>query len=159
MVHRLAKHSASAGRWGRGFAGAWLETWPWLRYVAFVLAAGLVVPTVFMVIGMRGGERGTAAAVGVAVMVVGVAYIFLAPWLADLREQTPLLFRIWDEGASGMVDYGPGTYRFSGSLIVGIGMGMFAWGVFPSAVVAIVVGIVTVLCVWVWTWFAFPQVD
>jgi hypothetical protein len=158
-MYRLADHSASAHRWGRGFAGAWLETWPWLRYVAFVLAAGLVVPTVFMVIGMRGGERGTAAAVGVAVMVVGVAYIFLAPWLADLREQTPLLLRIWDEGAWGMVDFGPETYRFSGSLTVGVGMGMFAWGVLPRFDVAIGVGVATTLGVWVWTWFAFPQVD
>ena len=136
-----------------------MEAWPWLRYVAFVLGAALWGGAVCVVIGMGGHERGTVAAAGVAAMGAGVAYIFLAPWLADLRDQTPLLFRVWDEGAWGMVDFGPETYRFSGSLTVGIGMGMFAWGVLPRFDVAIGVGIVTTVVVWVWTWFAFPQVD
>ena len=64
-----------------------------------------------------------------------------------------------EEGASGMIDYGPNTYRFIGCAAIGVGAGMIVWSIIPSNDVVGTVGIITCLGVWVWTWFAFPSLD
>lgn len=131
----------------------------WLYYVGYVTVAGAWSGAVFLCFGVGEGSRLAVAAGGLLAVAGGLLEIFLAPRLAQAREETSDIVRFWEEGWTGLVDYGPATFRFFGAAAAGFGFGAMAYSVLPILSVGAVVAVVACLAIWVWTWFAFPGLN
>ena len=91
--------------------------------------------------------------------VLGALSIILSRPLAEGRNAMPIFVRYLDEGWWGFVDYGPSWFQFTGSASVGFSFGMLAWVFVPNLTVAAIIGLVSAVAVWVWTWYLFPELD
>ena len=97
-------------------------------------------------------------------LVIGFGNIVLSRSLASQRDALPVFLQVLLEGRGALFEYGPGTFRFSGSVMIGGGVGLllgrvcflFASGD-VSLWVGIIIGLLVAVAVWVWTWFAFPE--
>jgi hypothetical protein len=152
-AQRLKREGA---KWVAAVGGV-LEGNPWLYYLGSGVLIGLWGGGVALIAAV-GGRAGMALG-GVLVILGGLVEIVLSPALARAREACPVWLRFWEEGWWGMIDYGPGVFRFIGSAVAGVGFGVIAYAIVPSETVAGVVGVAACIGVWIWTWFAFPGYD
>jgi pimeloyl-ACP methyl ester carboxylesterase len=134
---------------------------PWLYNLSYVLWIGHGLGGSFVLmaaLNQPSPKMAELAAAGM-IMVFGALSIILSRPLAEARNDMPMLYRVWDEGYMGFVDYAPWWFRFTGSFGVGFAIGLLSWVVIPNLTAAIIVGLVGGVAVWVWTWSLFPDMD
>jgi len=135
-----------------------LDTYPWLYYVCFGSLGGAWGAGFWLVTSVPG--RLAMCGGGALLVLGGFIEIVLARALARARANSPWWLRLWEEGYfASMIDYGPGTFRFFGSVVAGGGYGAIVYGAAGSMPAAVAVGIVAALAIWIWTWFAFSAMD
>lgn len=134
-----------------------LDANPWLYYLGYGAVACFWSSGVMMLMNLEG--RGAIAAAGGLIFAGGMVEIFLSRPLAAWRDETPWWLRIFNEGYWGAVDYAPATFRFLGAVGAGVGCGAFTWALWPNPMVAGGMGVAGCLIIWVWTWFAFAEID
>lgn len=135
-----------------------LDTYPWLYYVCFGSRGGSWGAGFWLVTSVPG--RLAMCGGGALLILGGFIEIVLARALARARSESPWWLRVWEEGYfASMIEYGPGTFRFFGSVVAGAGYGGVIYGIFQNVTAAIVVGLVAALGIWIWTWFAFSAID
>lgn len=134
---------------------------PWLYRLAYPLWILLGFATVLLLAYSRYGSltRMMLLVWADLALAFGAFSIILSRPLAEGRDNMPTLFRYLGEGWSGLVDYGPSVFRMWGSGSVALAFGTLSWLVVPSLGVAVIVGLVAGLALWVWTWYLFPEMD
>ncbi len=159
--------SSTSGH-GRGESSlARLFDHPFLQRRAYLLMVAAAVPLGIMLSVLEDAPLAIGEpVVVVSLAVLGLATIALSRAIAAGRETLPLFLQILAEGRWGVLDKGPGFFRFSGSCLMGLAAGRGGWAVCSivlsdgaSAVAGGVIGIAAALAIWVWTWFAFPEIE
>lgn len=154
--HRIHERARTGSNNQIKAAELWLEGRPWTYVVGGILTCACCAGGWWL---LGDAPRLHNVLAGALFIAGGGMEIFLARPLARLRDSIPWWVRVAEGGSTGMIDYGPNTYRFFGSAAAGLGFGAINWALMRSMAVAIAVGIAACLAMWVWTWFAFPSIE
>ena len=144
------------------FDKPWLHRWAyWCSFIAAVAAFAILtvledtLPLVYQHLFLA-----------VCLVVIGLGNIALSRSLASQRDALPIFLQALLEGRGALFEYGPGTFRFSGSAMIGGGVGLLLGRVCylvasggVSLWVGIIAGLLVAATLWVWTWFAFPETE